>query len=191
VGIGDRAAHPPGRLPSRLEKPSSERRHHELLTQSLRDQLLRNGQLRVAADEQGDSDPDFLPVVKLFTPDAGCTWLLSELDLEDPGHRLRTLRSRDGCPKLGCVRISELESVRGKLGLPIERDLHFAPKHTISVYARAAWNASTITESADALRQADSAIDRSEGVMSTNIDVDHRRAFEALTSGDYGNFALF
>lgn len=27
--------------------------------------------------------------------------------------------------------------------------------------------------------------------MTTNINVDHRRAFEALTSGSYGNFALF
>tara|TARA_R110002124_G_scaffold183401_4_gene350823 strand:+ start:53831 stop:54049 length:219 start_codon:yes stop_codon:yes gene_type:complete len=27
--------------------------------------------------------------------------------------------------------------------------------------------------------------------MSTNINADHRRAFEALTSGAYGNFALF
>ena len=52
----------------------------KLLTQSIHEQLLRNGQLRLAADEQGDSDPDFLPVVKLFTPDAACTWLLSELD---------------------------------------------------------------------------------------------------------------
>lgn len=27
--------------------------------------------------------------------------------------------------------------------------------------------------------------------MTTNITAEHRRAFEALTSGDYGNFALF
>ena len=27
--------------------------------------------------------------------------------------------------------------------------------------------------------------------MSTNITEEHRRAFEALTSGDYDNFALF
>ena len=27
--------------------------------------------------------------------------------------------------------------------------------------------------------------------MTTNITVDHRAAFEALTSGDYANFALF
>ena len=27
--------------------------------------------------------------------------------------------------------------------------------------------------------------------MTTNITADHRAAFEALSSGDYGNFALF
>ena len=52
------------------------------------------------------------------------------------------------------MRISELESVRGRLGLPVERDLHFARTHTLSVYARAAWNAAAITESSKALAQA-------------------------------------
>ena len=51
-------------------------------------------------------------------------------------------------------RISELEAVRGRLGLPVERDLYFAPVHTIAVYARAAWNAETITESEQALQDA-------------------------------------
>jgi hypothetical protein len=27
---------------------------------------------------------DFPPVVKLFTPDAGTTWLLTEIDPDDP-----------------------------------------------------------------------------------------------------------
>jgi hypothetical protein len=52
------------------------------------------------------------------------------------------------------VLISELQSVRGRLGLPVERDLHFEPHHTIGVYARAAWNAAAITEREDALRAA-------------------------------------
>ena len=53
------------------------------------------------------------------------------------------------------MRISELESVRGKLGLPIERDRHFQPKHTINVYARAAWNNAAITEDPVKLAAAD------------------------------------
>lgn len=42
----------------------------KLLTKSITEQLFRNGKIRSALDEQGEADPDFLPVVKLFT--AGC-----------------------------------------------------------------------------------------------------------------------
>ena len=55
----------------------------ELLTQELRAQLLENGARR-RQTEDGSAEPDFLPVVKFFTPDAGCTWLLTELDPDDP-----------------------------------------------------------------------------------------------------------
>lgn len=126
----------------------------KLLTTSIRDRLLLNGFLRQALAEDGDAEPDFIPVVKLFTPDAGCTWLLTELDPEEPDIAFGLCDLGMGCPELGCVRISELESVRGRLRLPVERDLHFAPVHTISVYARAAWNAAAITEDEKALAQA-------------------------------------
>jgi hypothetical protein len=49
-----------------------------LLTDAIREALLRNGRLRQRFRERGDAEPDFLPVVKLFTPNhASCTWLLS------------------------------------------------------------------------------------------------------------------
>ena len=35
---------------------------------------------------------DHKPVVKLFTPDAGRTWLLTEIDPDDPDRRLRPVR---------------------------------------------------------------------------------------------------
>jgi hypothetical protein len=126
----------------------------KLLTTTIRDQLLRNGRIRQALDEDGRADADFIPVVKLFTPDAGCTWLLTELDPEDEDIAFGLCDLGMGCPELGSVRISELESVRGRLGLPVERDLHFKAVRTISVYARAAWNAAAITEDDKALAQA-------------------------------------
>lgn len=43
-----------------------------------------------------------------------------------------------GMPELGNVRISELASIVGPLKLPIERDLHFVAKRTLSEYARLA-----------------------------------------------------
>jgi len=56
----------------------------KLFTKSIRQQLLRNGELTAKYAEEGTAEPDFLPIVKLFTPDAQCTWLLSEIDPIDP-----------------------------------------------------------------------------------------------------------
>jgi len=80
------------------------------------------------------SAPDFWPVVKLFTPDGGCTWLLTEIDPEDADIAFGLCDLGFGCPELGSVSLSELESVRGQLGLPIERDLYFAATKTLSAY---------------------------------------------------------
>lgn len=50
-----------------------------------------------------------------------------------------------GCPELGSVSISELVTVRGRLGLPIERDRHFIARQTLSAYARDAHENGRIT----------------------------------------------
>ena len=57
-----------------------------ILTKALRAKLIENGQAQRAAIRHGSDDPqpiDPYPVVRLFTPDAGATWLLTELDPED------------------------------------------------------------------------------------------------------------
>lgn len=127
----------------------------KLLNTPIREQLLRNGRIQAALAEEGKDCADFIPVVKLFTPDANCTWLLTELDPDEPDIAFGLCDLGMGCPELGSVRISELESVRGKLGLPVERDRYFTATHTLSVYARAAWNTAAITESTQALAQAE------------------------------------
>lgn len=98
----------------------------KLLTKALRTKLEKNGANR---------DKDHAPVVKLFGGSA-CTWLLSELEgdlafgLCDLGH---------GCPELGYVSMSELESLRfPPFGLPIERDRHFKADKPMSAYAEEA-----------------------------------------------------
>jgi len=116
----------------------------KLLTQSITEKLLRNGRLNAALAEEGKHEADFIPVVKLFTPDAGCTWLLTELDPQDQDIAFGLCDLGLGYPELGSVRISELESVRGKLGLPVERDRHFYPDKTISFYAEDARLAGSI-----------------------------------------------
>lgn len=62
--------------------------------------------------------------VKLFTPDSNWTWYATEFDGEDTFFGLV-----DGFEKeLGCFSLKELESIKGPMGLPIERDLWWKPK---------------------------------------------------------------
>jgi hypothetical protein len=105
----------------------------KLITDEQRAQLLTNGRQSI---ENPDGDP--LPVVKLFTPDAGATWLLSEIDPDDEDRGFGLCDLGLGFPELGYVSLAELASVRGRLGLPVERDLHFRADKTISAYAREA-----------------------------------------------------
>lgn len=112
----------------------------DLLTPALRERLLENG--RVQAPVRGtEAEIDFMPVVKLFTPDGGCTWLLSELDPDDPDIAFGLCDLGLGFPELGSVSLAELGELRGALNLPVERDLFFAPKQTIGAYADAATSA--------------------------------------------------
>ena len=123
----------------------------KLITKDIEATLLRNGRIQQTLAVEEKADADFMPVVKLFTPDAGCTWLLTELDPDDPDIAFGLCDLGLGCAELGSVRISEIELVRGRLGLPVERDLHFVPRHTLSGYARAAWQRGGITECQRAL----------------------------------------
>jgi hypothetical protein len=109
-----------------MTRPSLEA--NMLLTQELKNKLRRNAQ---------HSDVlsfDQKPVVKFFTPDANATWLFSELSSDgdtlfglcDLGH---------GCPELGYASLSEISTLRGRLGLLVERDLHFKAEKALSEYA--------------------------------------------------------
>jgi hypothetical protein len=80
-------------------------------------------------------DRDHKPVVKLFTPDANATWLLTESDPDEPDRVFGLCDVGLGCPELGYVSLSELASLRGPLGLPVERDSYFVGKKRISTYA--------------------------------------------------------
>jgi hypothetical protein len=106
-----------------------------LLTSAQRTQLFANGREQRQAIRAGQSALDFLPVVKLFTPDAGGTWLLTELDPEEPDIAFGLCDLGLGCPELGYVSLAELAATRGPLRLPIERDLHFEADKPLSGYA--------------------------------------------------------
>lgn len=116
-----------------------------LLNGHLRAKLLANG--RRQADLKGKpQEVDFQPVVRLFTPDAPCTWLLTELDPADQDIAFGLCDLGMGCPELGNVRLSELERVRGRLGLPVEVDRFFRPKRALSDCAAAARKAGRIVD---------------------------------------------
>ncbi len=105
----------------------------KLITDEQRAQMLANGRQSL---EQENFDP--APVVKLFTPDAGATWLLTEIDPDDHDHAFGLCDLGLGFPELGWVSLAELATVHGRLGLSIERDLHFEAQKRLSAYAREA-----------------------------------------------------
>lgn len=118
----------------------------KLFTQAIYTKLLQNG----STEQRGK---DHRPVVKLFTPDAQCTWLLTEIDPEQPDLAFGLCDLGMGYPELGYVSLTELSELRGKLGLPVERDIHFEGKHPISIYAKAAHLKQCITTDATFLQQ--------------------------------------
>ena len=105
----------------------------QLITDEQRRQLLANGRLTAAGQT---IDPP--PVVKLFTPDANATWLLTELSPNDPDIAFGLCDLGLGFPELGYVSLTEIRQLRGGIGLPVERDLYFVAQHPISTYARQA-----------------------------------------------------
>jgi hypothetical protein len=61
--------------------------------------------------------------VKFFTPDSSWTWYVMEFDGDDTFFGLVQGFEKE----LGYFSLSELQSVRGPWGLPIERDIHWKP----------------------------------------------------------------
>jgi hypothetical protein len=92
--------------------------HNEPL---LTEQLIRKLPRLYECEKQG---LDALAQVKFFTPDSNWTWYATEYDGEDVFFGLVVGHETE----LGYFSLSELLSVRGPLGLPVERDLYFIPK---------------------------------------------------------------
>ena len=78
-----------------------------------------------------DENPDPMVPVKYFTPDSSWTWFILEGSQQEDGDWLFFCKAVSHlCPEgeLGYVTLSELEQVRGSLGLGVERDLYWTPK---------------------------------------------------------------
>ena len=105
------------------------------------------------------------PVVKIFNPTGASTWLIHSMDPNDEDTLFGLCDHGFGFPELGYVSLAELQEIRPKvrisinrrtLAMPIflERDLHFRPTHSLAVYAEAARAESGITERAEHLDRA-------------------------------------
>jgi len=97
-------------------------RGHKLLPAELKEKL-------PALYSQDGLGPKAIAYARFFTPDSGWTWYATEYDGNDTFFGLV-----DGMEmELGYFSLKELESVKGPLGLPIERDLHWQPKPLIEI----------------------------------------------------------
>lgn len=105
------------------------------LTQEIWKQLVENGKIQESL-KGTENEKDFLPVVKLFTPDANATWLLTEVEPECPEIAFGLCDLGLGFPELGSVSLIELGEIRGSLGLSIERDKSFKATKSLSEYAK-------------------------------------------------------
>lgn len=83
-------------------------------------------------------DHDKIPVVKFFCPWTAATWIFTEYD--EANRTFFGLCDLGlGSPELGYVTLDGIESVKGPMGLRIERDRHFSPgEKTLNQYAEEA-----------------------------------------------------
>jgi len=68
---------------------------------------------------------DKIVYAKFFTPDSNWTWWVLEYDKTE---QIMFCMVHGHEKELGNVYLPELESVKGPLGLKVERDLHFNPQ---------------------------------------------------------------
>jgi hypothetical protein len=64
--------------------------------------------------------------VKFFTPDANATWFALEFDGVDEFFGWACLGDPE-MAELGYFSLSALQDIRGRFGLPVERDMYFHP----------------------------------------------------------------
>jgi len=113
---------------------------------------------RLLANDAAERETDHVPAVKFFDPSGAATWLITEMMPNEPDILFGLCDLGLGCPELGYVSLSELQSVKGRLGLGLEQDLYFNPRFPLSVYAQAASFAGRIVEDDDLLTKAAAAL---------------------------------
>ncbi len=80
---------------------------------------------KIPAMRATESELEPMAMLKFLTPDSSWTWYVVEYD---PEQRICFGLVIGYEREFGYFSLEELEQVRGPMGLPIERDLHFEPK---------------------------------------------------------------
>jgi hypothetical protein len=111
----------------------------KLLLASQRKKLIANYIANRAHISAGTKTIDHQPVVKMFTPWGGNTWLFTELDPVD-GTLFGLCDLGRGSPEIGKIALADLMLWRGPAGLAVERDIYFTPTMTLTEYASQAYS---------------------------------------------------
>lgn len=140
-----------------MNMESLEKQIRQLVGDSAYQRLIDNG--RIMAERKGtDEEPDFIPVVKLFLPGTSVTWLLTELDPDEPGLAFGLADLGMGFPELGSIWLPELLDIRKDISLcevgsdepflevevTVNKDRHFEAQGSLRHYARMAREAGSL-----------------------------------------------
>ena len=69
-----------------------------------------------------------VPICKFFNPCGAATWLIFAREKDEPDILWGLADLGFGCVEYGTISLSELQSIKLRFGLGIERDLHWSPK---------------------------------------------------------------
>lgn len=116
----------------------------KLLTKSIRTQLEANAAISEKAHLFPEVHINHQPVVKIFNPAGGQTWLFTEMMPGDPDILFGLCDLGFGSPELGTVSLRELESIKGPLNIGLERDKYFTASMGLNGYVSAAREAGSI-----------------------------------------------
>lgn len=94
----------------------------KLLTKAILEQFERQG------DTSEKSAEEIMVIAKFFNPCGAGTWYAYEYNPKYREFMAFVNLIGPDCAECGPVSLDELESVRGPLGLGIERDLYFKPR---------------------------------------------------------------
>lgn len=104
----------------------------QIISEELWQKLLENGRHRQAACGEAAAKIDFMPVVKLFTPDRDAVWLLTDIDPNRLNLAIGLCDLGLGFPEIGSVSLTEIADLSAEIDPAFEAD------RPLSAYAREA-----------------------------------------------------